>query len=231
LCSFPAGAAFSSGWLETFDGTEIDTGTWRLVNPQAISQNDAAFFAVANSAGTTTELITTDVGLGIGGLAQVQVTFSALTSTPNYSTSAYLALTTDSSGFGSPWDSYGLITELRAGPNYSGLIAGTPLSVTNIAPFRQFPVSLNTTYSLRLERLSDTAVRYTVLNGQGLTILGQVTRTLPSYAEALHVALGVRSVNATFDNLQLSGTIIPEPATLSLLSLGSLVLVMGRRRR
>src|SRR6188768_1939915 len=43
-CRFPAGAAFSNGWLETFNGVNIDTGTWRQVNPELISQNNSAFF-------------------------------------------------------------------------------------------------------------------------------------------------------------------------------------------
>ena len=169
------------------------------------------------------------MGLGIGGLAQVQVTFTALTSTPNYATLAYLALTTDSSGFGSLWDSYGLSTQLQAGPTHTGLIGGNPLSVTNIAPVRLFPVTLNTTYSLRLERLSDTSVRYTALNSVGV-VLGQITRTLPSYTDPLYVVLGAISVDATFDNLQLSGTVIPEPTTFTLLGLGSLALAVWRRR-
>jgi hypothetical protein len=229
-CRLPAGAVFSNGWLETFDGNNIDPGTWRQVNPGLISQNNAAFFAAANSPGNVTELISTDIRLGIGGRAQVQVAISALTSTPNFAKFAYLALTTDSSGFGVPWDSYGLITELEAG-TYPGLIASTPLSVTNMAPARIFPVTLNTTYSLRLERLSDTQVRYTVLDGQGLNILGQLTRILPSYAESLHIAVGARSVDATFDNLQLFGTVVPEPTTFSLLSFCSLALWMGRPRQ
>jgi hypothetical protein len=230
-CRLPAGAAFSNGWLETFNGVNIDTGTWRQVNPELISQNNSAFFAVANSPGIVSELITTDVRLGIGGRAQVQVAISALTSTPNYAKFAYLALTTDSSGFGTPWDSYGLNTELSSAGALSGLVASTPLSVTNIAPLRIFPVSLNTTYSLLLERLSDTQVRYTVMDGQGLNILGQVTRILPSYTEPLYVALGARSVDATFDNLQLFGTVVPEPTTFSLLSFCSLALLVGRRRK
>lgn len=228
--SLRAGAVFSSGWLETFDGTNIDPGTWRQVNSQLISQNGTAFFAAANSPGIVTELITTDVLLGIGGRAQVQVAINALTTTPNYSQFAYLALSTDSSGFGTPWDSYGLFTELSSAGALSGLVASTTISVTNIAPLRTFPVALNTTYSLRLERLTDTQVRYTVLDGSGISILGQVTRTLPSFTEPLYVAIGARSVDATFDNLQLLGTIVPEPGTVSLFGLGSLVLLVGRRR-
>lgn len=228
-CSFPARAAFSSGWVEPFNGSHIDTDTWRQVNPEEISQNNAAFFAAANTPGFAAELITTKIGLGIGGRAQVQVSISALTTTPNYAKFAYLGLTTDSSGFGTPWDSYGLFAELSSAGGFSGLVASTPITVTNIAPLRIFPVTLNTTYSLRLERLSDTVVRYTALDGPGLNVLGQVTRTLPSFTEPLYIALGARSVDATFDNLQLSGTIVPEPATFSFLSFGALALLAGRR--
>jgi hypothetical protein len=92
---------------------------------------------------------------------------------------------------------------------------------------RRFATYLNTLYSLRVERLSDTSARFSVLNSAG-SVLAQNTRTLSSFPDPLFVAMGTLAVDATFDNLQVSGNVIPEPGSASLLLIGGAVMWLQR---
>ena len=222
FCIVCAPTAFADV-LYTFDGTSIDTNTWRLTQPQNISQNNALFLTGASNPGSPAQLTTKDVALGIGGSAQVQITFTAHTSQTNFLPKAWLGLTTDDSKRFVGFDSYAVSTELDIAPAYS---PGYSAFYYYGGGFgngvgKSFSVALDTLYSLRLERLTDTSVRYTVLDSAN-SIIAQNTRTLPSVTDPLYVAIGSVSVDATFDNLQLSGNIIlvPEPSVPLLLAVG-----------
>jgi hypothetical protein len=225
----PASTAFTADLLYTFDGTAIDTDTWRLTEPQSISQNNALFLTKANNPGYPAQLTTMNLALGVGGSAQVQVTFTGRTPLNNWAQLGWLALTTDDSKRYAGFDSYAVETQLSINPaNYPGYAAlyfyGGGYGN---GPARLFSVPLNTLYSLRLERLTGTSVRYTVLNGAN-SVIAQDTRTLPSFTDPLYIALGAGSVDATFDNLQLSGNVIPEPSALALLALAATAAIWRR---
>jgi len=208
--------------LYTFDGTSIDTNTWRLTRASSISQNNALFLTGASNPGYPAQLTTKDVELGIGGSAQVQITITDHTS-QNFVPCGWLGLTTDDTKTTVFFDSYAVSTELditpASIPGYSAAYFYGGGYGTGVA--QSFPVALDTVYSLRLERLTDTSVRYTVLDSAN-SIIAQNTRTLPSFTSPLYVAIGSVSVDATFDNLQLSGNIIfvPEPSAALLLAVG-----------
>ncbi len=230
-CIVSASTAFAD-LLYTFDGTSLDTSTWRLTEPQEISQNNALFLTDANNPGYPAQLTTKDVALGIGGSAQVQVTFTARTLL-NWAQVGWLALTTDDSKRYVGFDSYAVSAQMSIDPsNYPGYSSMYFYGGGNgSGPFHSFPVPLNTLYSLRLERLTDTSVRYTVLDSAN-SVIAQDTRTLPSYTAPLYIALGAVSVDATFDNLQLSGNIIiiPEPSVPLLLAAAAGAALWRRRQ-
>ncbi len=230
-CVVPASTAFTADLLETFDGTSIDANTWRLTEPQSISQNNALFFTKANNPGYPAQVTTMNLALGIGSAAQVQVTFTDRSLLNNYAQLVWLALTTDSAKRYVGFDSYAVSTQLNINPSSPSGYAAMYFygGGAGNGPARLFPVSLNTLYSLRLERLTDTSVRYTVLDSAD-SVIAQNTRTLPSFTDPLYVALGAAAVDATFDNLQLSGNIVPEPSALALLGLAAAAALWRRKQ-
>jgi hypothetical protein len=231
-CSGWAFAGFNSNGLETFDGTNVDTSTWRLTNPQWISQNNAAFISMSTSTNpaTPTQLTTTSIALGLSSSAEIQATFTAHTPVSNYSQFVYLALTTADSPHGwDLFDSYAVSAELDFGPFGSGFIANYYSGGGGNGNGHVYTTTLNTLYSLRLERLSDTGVRYTLYDSAN-SILYQYLRTLPSYTGPLYVAFGADSVDATFDNLQLSGNIVPEPSASALLGVAAAAALWRRKK-
>jgi hypothetical protein len=224
----PSYADFNNGNVETFDGTVIDTNHYRQNHAELMSQNNALFITAAANEGIPVENVTTTKALGVGGVAQVQVTVTAKSPLTNFSHQVYLALTTDTSTNSHFFDSYGVASNLSfnapggfTGSNYSngsGTGDGFVLST-----------SLNTLYSLKIERLSDTSVYYAVLNSSN-TILSQTTRVVPSYASPLFISIGGTAVNASFDNLTLTGNVVPEPASAALLLLAGGFSLTRRRR-
>jgi hypothetical protein len=231
-CFVSPSTAFTANLLDTFDGTSLDATMWRQTNPQWISQNNALFLDAASHPGNALQVTTLNLGLGIGGSAQVQVTFTGRDLLNSTAQTAWLALTTDDSKYFVGVDSYAVSDEMHINPL-------SPVGYTDMyysgggngnGNYRTFAVPLNTLFSLRLERLTATSVRYSVLNSAN-SIIAQDTRILPSYTDPLYLALGDISVDATFDNLQLSGNIIPEPSASALLGLGAAALVVFRRRK
>jgi hypothetical protein len=229
-CVVPASTAFTADLLYTFDGTSIDTDTWRLTEPQSISQNNALFLTVADNPGYPAQLTTKNLALGIGSSAQVQLTLTDRSPLNNWSQIAWLALATDDSQRYAGFDSYAVETQLQINPSGPPGYAALYFYGGGYGngPARLFTVSLNTLYYLRLERLTDTSVRYTVLDSAD-SVIAQDTRTLPSFTDPLYIALGAATVNATFDNLQLSGNIIiPEPSALLLLVVAAAAAIWRR---
>jgi hypothetical protein len=231
-CSGWAFAGFNSSWLETFDGTSVDSSTWRLTNPQWVSQNSAASINMSGSTNPAvpTQFTSSGIALGVSSSAKIQVTFTGH-GPSNFTQIAYLSLTSADSGQG--WylfDSYAVEAQLGLGPYDDAFMAGYYHGGGGDAGGHVYSTALNTLYSIQLERLSDTSVRYTLYDSAN-TIIQQYLRTLPSYTGPLYIAFGADSIDATFDNLQLTGTIVPEPSASALLGTSVGLLILRHRTR
>jgi hypothetical protein len=224
-----AHAAFDASGLETFSGATVDSNTWRMIHPEHLSQNNAAIFTCAASPGEPTHLVSiAGIALGVGGTAQVQLNASARTSETNFSRAAWIVLTTDNSGVGFLQDSYAVATELSYGtPSFTGNYYASGAGTGNGSVFTP---SLNHEYGLRIGRLTSTSIRHTLLDTNN-SILRQLTRTVPANTDLLQIAIAATSIDATFDNVQLSGNYIPEPASAIVILSAAALLRAPRRPR
>jgi hypothetical protein len=233
LCS-PALAAFNSAGLETFNGTTLDGTTWEEDSPQFISQNDGLFMNTVSNAGQLAQYTTSYEAIDVGGFAQVQVTISAYSLNTDIGQFAYLGLTTNtnkSMTLVRGKEPYSLYIEANVDPETTGFFDDYSSGATNIASGSIAAISLNQPYTLRLDRLSNTSVEYQATNSLGQTIFSE-TETWPAFSGPVFVALGVDSINAKFNNLQLGGSFgdVPEPEIVVWLLPLTSMLLLGRRR-
>ena len=191
LCATIARAAFVSG-VETFDGTTKDTTTWEYYDPLGvIAQNGKLTVNATQAPGTFEEadITTRSLRIGIGGFVQADVTVhSKVTTDSQHGVAVYpqVFLTNNSAGASDSIlsdSAYLHVYENFFSTSTTSFIFGGYFTnrsndATAFGPAPKF----DTTYQLRIDRLSATSVKFTE-NGTSFT------QTVPSNSAALCVVL------------------------------------------
>src|SRR4051794_18934904 len=155
----------SATGLDTFDGTAIDASTYRIindwVNPASLTQNNALIFSNIPGSEHVTGIVTRFSAIGVGGAAQVQINATRVPSPPT-SSFAVLCLTTDSAGSWYVLDSYALACEVDySSHSFLNEYAAYP---DGDGSGQVIPIVTGRTCTFRIERLSETSVRASVLD-------------------------------------------------------------------
>jgi hypothetical protein len=224
-------AAFVDG-VERFSGTAKDPATWEEYDAPyggTIYQYDALFLDMVQS--NVVDYTTRTVTVGVGDIVRVE-----LLEHPSGRARSTVYLTTNSAGTGgyTGQDSHFLFLqysywaptdELRfvAGSGSSGSGTGTIFGKDTPPPSPFDP------YFLQIERTSSSSAIFSAFTSN-MTLIGSVTRDWffhPGVPDDLFISLAGWAENGgitCYDNV----TIIPEPSTLLLIGLGTLLIAKKR---
>ena len=235
----PVRGAFLDG-VEPFDGTVKDTVTWEeyvqpplagTTGPNAEIVQDDALTIVGYSEEYMgyADYTTTSVQVGVGQAATVEVTINEVDSPSILNALFYLTTNTGGTDCRSLYDSHYLGINFGAlGGRLSSVYGYGDSQSHGYSSLSQFAtIDVGTTYTYRIDRLTSDLARYSVLSDEG-DELGSVTKDFSSLGvpDDLYLSLGAGGASVTFDNV----TVIPEPATVGLLMVGSLVGFLRRVR-
>src|SRR5688572_14978815 len=228
----PARAGFDGG-VERFDGTLKDTATWQeyVGGNEVISQNNALFITdpqggISGNAGdyttrhvallpeSTVSARAMVGGTGLASLFRTSNSAGATALTQFDSSCTQLVVDVPS---GSP---DGSITRWIGGSG-SGTQSGLVAQVSN--PIGQ-------TFKLEIVRPNSKDYTYRAYDAQGLLLGSNSYIGSISHPEALFISLGgINGMSATWDDVTVTGNIVPEPCALFTF-VGSLTLLKRSRR-
>ena len=251
-----ARAGFNMG-VEKFDGIALDPSTWStsLANSGAtFSQNNALTINAFGTAppypfgGYTTTASVIPVGGSVW--AEVRVDSAGLVSSPTF---ASMRMTTDPSGSDRTASSAAQlsVTSTYYGTSqFQGVRAGSQIKVNNIQTSYGTAGALRTTYQplgqtyiWQMERLTDTATRFSLFSENGpvtniatqIALQGSEIQAFFSSSDPMYVFLEGIGTTVTFDNvtinqpLAMNQTVIPEPVMAGVVLI-SAMFAIGRRR-
>jgi hypothetical protein len=223
-------AGFVNG-VEGFDGTSKEPSVWEeyhATNQGFAAQNNAMLLA-SPASGSGIEYTTTLAQVGIGGSVRVEVSEASLKPGGSY---ASLVLTTNS--FGTTWqfsfDDHWLEMDYFDGTGFSSWYGGDGSS-TGMIESGTYTSTPGEMVKLEINRLSATTAAFSAFAADN-TLLFTRTHTFSGMPSSLYVALFAYNLDATFDNVTLTGNyVVPEPTLLAPLAAVTLLYRRPRRRR
>jgi hypothetical protein len=231
--TLPVSAAFING-VESFSGSSLDTTTWT-----------AHFNGFGGSFSQNNELnVVADVGgrpqsydykapntpIAVGAFVQTDVTFHSHNLDPIWTQTAGLVLTSNSKGgaFGYLADTafVGLLADFNVSTFtgvHGGNGGGSGFNLPSLLhPGQTVTPLLETQYTLRIDRLTQTSFRDTLYDGTGIKLCA-LDFAIPTAPTAMYVDLAGVGTSSTYHIV-----VIPEPSSLSIFALG---LIGAIRRR
>jgi hypothetical protein len=236
-CGMPAQAAFVNN-VETFNGTTFDLNTWEVYSsagsfpslPPSLSQNDqlnlyTATAPLGASAASYTTIVP-KVGIGQGVKADVTIHSPGSNDVTDL---VELMLTSDSAG---PSTNRGLDDHYVAVGYHTfgsdgfvdafegGSGSGVGYSILDSV------LVIDHTYTFQITRDSSSNATLSLYDGN--TQLGQpYTYTdLSGFPNGMHISLYSQYTDVSFDNVQIT----PEPASLGVVAVGTVLCLLRRRR-
>lgn len=223
-------AGFIKG-IETFDGKSVDSGSWP-------NRSRYGYGRISQDGALTvdgTEVMSRANRIDVGWSVRVDVTCLDTPASKNYGAGLVSLILASGESSGSWADSFAAMLEISLFADHGkGNITGWSSSLGHgigrpMCDIADSAAAVGKKFSLQIDRLSTQEFRFSAFDCDN-HLLSKWTMTA-SYdaSRPLYVDLYTNGVSsATFDNVTIWAA--PEPATLSLLALGGLVMMRRRKQ-
>lgn len=213
----------TKGQLERFTGASKDAAVWtpRTVGTGGINQNNSIVMdGVSSTSAATLDYTSKTMKVGVGEILAVEVVNNTTTfNFGNYQSALLgIALTNDSGGTSAPTLEDNRLLSIFWSNNdnkiYAGVNDANGMNQLTMLATADHPT--NSRFIYQIERFSQTAALFTILNADNGFVIG--TPTVLNFAGIpgdLSISLFAQSADGTFDNIWV-GAVVPEPASTAL---------------